>query len=68
MYKLILNLKEYEHQYGVYPFGEFVHYTDKREEFNLKELVQYLEGKGLENINIQQTPVTIEDAFMELAK
>ncbi len=68
MYKLILNLKEYEHQYSVYPFGEFVHYTDKREEFNLKELVQYLEGKGLENINIQQTSVTIEDAFMELAK
>ncbi len=68
MYKLILNLKEYEHQYSVYPFGEFVHYTDKRKEFNLKELVQYLEGKGLENIDIQQTPVTIEDAFMELAK
>ena len=68
MYKLILNLKAYEHQYSVYPFGEFVHYTDKREEFNLKELIQFLEGKGLENINIQQTQVTIEDAFMELAK
>lgn len=68
MYKLILNLNEYEHNYSVYPFGEFMHYTDKRKDFNPKELVQYLEEKGLENINIQQTSVTIEDAFMELAK
>ncbi len=68
MYKLILNLNEYEHNYSVYPFGEFMHYTDKREDFNPKELLQYLERKGLENIIIQQTSVTIEDAFMELAK
>jgi len=68
MYKLILNLNEYEHNYSVYPFGEFMHYTDKRKDFNPKELMKYLEGKGLENINIQQTSVTIEDAFMELAK
>ena len=68
MYKLILKLNEYEYQYSVYPFGEFVHYTDKRKDFNPEELVQYLKEKGLKNISIQQTPVTIEDAFMELAK
>ncbi len=68
MYELILNLNEYEHQYSVYPFGEFVHYTDKREDFNPKELIQFLESKNIKNITIQQTPVTIEDAFMELAK
>lgn len=68
MYELLLNLNEYEYNYSVYPFGEFMHYTDKREDFNPKELLQYLERKGLENIIIQHTSVTIEDAFMELAK
>ena len=68
MYELILNLKEYEHNYSVYPFGEFVHYTDKRNDFNPKELVRYLEDRDLKNITIQETQTTIEDAFMELAK
>ncbi len=33
MYQLIKSLKAYEHHYSVYPFGEFVHYTDQRERF-----------------------------------
>ena len=68
MYELILYLNEYEHQYSVYPFGEFVHYTDKRDDFNPDELEAYLEEKGQKNINIHPTKATIEDAFMELAK
>lgn len=68
MYELILYLNEYEHQYSVYPFGEFVHYTDKRDDFNPDELEAYLEKKGQKNINIHPTKATIEDAFMELAK
>ena len=68
MYKLIKLLKAYEHSYSIYPFGEFVHYTDKRDAFNSKELYQFLEEKGVQNITIQQTETTIEDTFMELAK
>ena len=68
MYNLILKLKIYEHHYSVYPFGEFVHYSDKRDDFNLKELTKYLEDSGLKNITIKETQTTIEDAFMELAK
>jgi len=68
MYKLIQSLNEYEHNYSVYPFGEFVHYTDKREDFNPQELIQFLENKNLKNSSIKQTQITIEDAFMELAK
>ena len=68
MYNLILNLKKYKHQYSAYPFGEFVHYADKRKDFDYNELVKYLESKNLKNITIQPTEVTIEDAFMELAK
>jgi ABC-type multidrug transport system ATPase subunit len=68
MYKLIESLKDYEHQYSVYPFGEFVHYTDNSTDFNLKELTHYLETKGLVEISIYITEPTIEDTFMELAR
>ncbi len=68
MYKLILKLKEYEHVYSVFPFGEFVHYTDKRDSFETGELKTYLEKEGLTDIRIEPTQADIEDAFMELAK
>jgi ABC-type multidrug transport system ATPase subunit len=68
MYELIENLKNYEHQHSVYPFGEFVHYTDKRKDFKPKELQQYLETNNLNNIAIEITEPTIEDTFMELAR
>jgi ABC-type multidrug transport system ATPase subunit len=68
MYLLIETLKNYEYNYSVYPFGEFVHYTDKRDDFNEDELQKYLEKKGLKNIQISATNPTIEDTFMELAK
>ncbi len=68
MYELLLNLNKYEYNYSVFPFGEFVHYTDKREDFNPKELYQFLEKSGCKNITIQPTKTTIEDTFMELAK
>ena len=68
MYQLIESLKEYEHSYSVYPFGEFVHYTDKRSHFNPNDLEDYLKNKGLKEIIINETETTIEDTFMELAR
>jgi ABC-type multidrug transport system ATPase subunit len=68
MYQLINSLNAYEFNYSVYPFGEFVHYTDSRIDFNPKELKVYLESKNLSNIEIKKTKATIEDTFMELAK
>ncbi len=68
MYNLILSLKAYKHNYSVYPFGEFVHYTDKRDNFKKNDLKLYLEQNNIKNISISETPTTIEDTFMELAK
>ena len=68
MYELINLLKDYAHQYSVYPFGEFVHYSDKRADFNTADLQSYLTEKGLKDIAIETTKATIEDTFMELAK
>jgi ABC-type multidrug transport system ATPase subunit len=67
MYQLIQSLKSYEHSHSVYPFGEFVHYTDKRTGFDPQQLKRYLEEKQLAGISIKITQPTIEDAFMELA-
>ena len=68
MYRLLESLKSFQHHYSVYPFGEFVHYTDKRNDFNPQELKQYLAAKNHQNIKIEITKTTIEDTFMELAK
>ncbi len=68
MYQLITNLNAYEHNHSVYPFGEYVHYTDKRADFNPEDLLLYLESRKLSDIEIEKTETTIEDTFMELAK
>jgi ABC-type multidrug transport system ATPase subunit len=68
MFLLINSLKAYEFNHSVYPFGEFVHYTDVRNDFNIEELQQYLQSKDLSEIHIETTQPTIEDTFMELAK
>ncbi len=68
MYQLIVSLKDYKYNHSVYPFGEFVHYTDRRIDFNPEDLKAYLKTKHLSNIHIKKTKATIEDTFMELAK
>lgn len=68
MYQLINSLNAYEYNHSVYPFGEFVHYSDSRNDFNPEDLKTYLESKNLSSIKIEKTEATIEDTFMELAK
>ncbi|WP_405572460.1 ABC transporter ATP-binding protein [Winogradskyella sp. Asnod2-B02-A] len=68
MYQLINALNAYEFNHSVYPFGEFVHYTDKRTDFNPEDLKVHLEARKLSIIRIDKTVATIEDTFMELAK
>lgn len=68
MYQLIQNLKNYPHQYSVFPFGEFVHYADQREDFNPEYLRIYLQEKGLKDVLVEETKPSIEDVFMELAR
>ena len=68
MYGLIKSLTNYEHTYSIFPFGEFVHYTDKRESIDTESLKAYLVSQNLTDIYIEKTQPTIEDTFMELAK
>jgi len=67
-YQLIEALKTYGHQHSVYPFGEFVHYTDQRNIFDVEDLKAFLKSQNLSKITIEQVQPTIEDTFMELAR
>lgn len=66
LYKLILALRKYEWADSVQPFGEFIHYTDQREEPDMEELKRYLSDVGLTEIEIKATKPNIEDSFMAL--
>ena len=63
---LIHDLKNYPSYYSVYAFGEFIHYIDKKTDFNPKEIVAYLENKKHSDIIIKPARTTIEDVFMDL--
>ena len=63
---LIHDLKNYPSYYSVYAFGEFIHYIDKKTDFNPKEIVAYLENKKHSDIIIKPAQTTIEDVFMDL--
>jgi ABC-2 type transport system ATP-binding protein len=63
---LIHDLKNYSSHYSVYAFGEFIHYIDKNENFNPKDLQEYLQQNNHLNIIIKPALTTIEDVFMDL--
>ena len=67
-YVLIESLLKYEYTESVYPFGEFLHYTDKRENINTEDIKKYLIKDGLSDIDIEKTKPDIEDVFMYLMK
>lgn len=66
MYGLIKDLRALEHAHSVFPFGEYLHYTDEGGEANLEELKHYLQTKNHQSIDIQLIEPNIEDCFMEL--
>ena len=66
MYNLIVNLENYPNTKSVFPFGHSVHYTDNDQDFQEKELKDYLSEKGIKNIEIRKIKPGIEDVFMKL--
>ncbi|MCW9707734.1 ABC transporter ATP-binding protein [Fodinibius salsisoli] len=67
IYELIKKLRSYEWADSVQPFGEYVHYTDKREEPDISKLELYLtEQCGLSEVEIKSIEPDIEDSFMNL--
>ncbi len=66
MYRLIVTLRRYPTVSSVHPFGEFLHYTDRRSDFTREEMEQYLAGEGFQDVELHLTEPQIEDCFMEL--
>lgn len=65
-YKLLQALKHYKWAHSVHPFGEYIHFTDKRPEPDLLALKSYLFDQGVEDVQMEFVQPSIEDSFMEL--
>lgn len=65
-YKLIQVLRGYEFAGSVQPFGEYVHYTDRRSGVDLEELRSHLEANGIINPEMRAIAPDIEDTFIRL--
>lgn len=68
IYKLIQDLEKLESSKSVFPFGQFVHYTDKNSNISESEIHNYLKNKGHQEIKIKVIEANIEDCFMDLMK
>ncbi|KFF15803.1 ABC transporter ATP-binding protein [Flavobacterium hydatis] len=65
MYPLLQALALYPNRLTSYAFGEFAHFSFQGKP-NQSDLLQFLENKGIKNIEIKEAAVTIEDSFIKL--
>ncbi|HKW47048.1 MAG TPA: ABC transporter ATP-binding protein [Gemmatimonadaceae bacterium] len=67
-YPLLLATREYENTATVFPFGDVLHYTDRRNGASVDqisaELGAFLSARGFPDVVITAAPPTIEDTFM----
>lgn len=66
MYKLIQDLEKFESSQSVFPFGQYVHYTDRNSNISESEIHTYLKSLGHQNIELKVIAANIEDCFMDL--
>ena len=67
-YRLLVAAREYGNAATVFPFGDVLHYTDRRDgvppERIARELKEHLQTRGFGDVDVQETRPTIEDTFM----
>lgn len=67
-YRALLALRDYPNAHTVYPFGEVLHYTDRRSDAPDQQVsagvVEYLASRGLAGATVERIPASIEDCFM----
>jgi len=66
-YQLLLAARAYANAATVFPFGDVLHYTDRRDaapEQIARDLREYLQTRGFADADVQETRPTIEDTFM----
>ncbi|HEX6179431.1 MAG TPA: ABC transporter ATP-binding protein [Thermoanaerobaculia bacterium] len=67
-YRALQAIREFPHTRTIFPFGESLHYTDRRDDADrvVFDLQTFLEARGLRDVSIGRADVTIEDSFMDL--
>jgi len=65
-FKLLNTLKRYPDAHSVHPFGEFIHYTDRKDRPETEKLLAYLRQEGVDDAVITSIKPNIEDVFMSL--
>jgi ABC-type multidrug transport system ATPase subunit len=67
-YPLLLATREYPHAASVFPFGDVLHYADRRDTLTpdviAGQLGEYLRSRGFADVEVRRTSPTIEDTFM----
>jgi len=67
-YRALMAVRQYPHTHTVYPFGERLHFTDRRVETPpdriARELDEFLRRVGVAGVTVEQIEATIEDSFM----
>ena len=67
-YPLLLAAREYVNAATVFPFGDVLHYTDRRTAASVDQIAAdlrgYLRGRGFTDVEVSAAPPTIEDTFM----
>ena len=67
-YHALLALRQYEHTHSVFPFGDTLHYADRRNDLPgervASELRAFLTSRGFGDATVEQTNPTVEDSFM----
>jgi ABC-2 type transport system ATP-binding protein len=67
-YPLLLATREYSNLGTVFPFGDVLHYTDRREALGPRDIAsqlrEYLVSRGFGDVEVQPATPTIEDTFM----
>lgn len=65
-YRLLQELRSYDHAASVQPFGEYIHYTDRRIDIPEREIHDYLRKRQISGVEIRRIEPGIEDTFMHL--
>ncbi|WP_281613264.1 ABC transporter ATP-binding protein [Flammeovirga sp. SubArs3] len=65
-YQLLKALRKFPYMESVFPFGEKLHYTDKREGDYTTELTHYLTENQFEEVDVNIIKSNTEDVFIRL--
>jgi ABC-type multidrug transport system ATPase subunit len=67
-YRALLVLRQYEHAHSAYPFGDVIHYADKRGDATSEQISSQLEtflaANGFRDASVEPLTPTIEDSFI----